>query len=89
MTGKRRIEVFSGGCALCDEAVEQIRGAACASCEIVIHNMRDIGVVEQARWLGVRSVPAVVIDGHLASCCTGAGIDLQVLRDAGLGHLLP
>ena len=29
----------------------------------------------------IRSVPAVVIDGRLASCCTGRGVDLQVLKD--------
>jgi hypothetical protein len=30
-------------------------------------------------------VPAVAIDGKLAECCTGRGINVQVLRAAGLG----
>jgi hypothetical protein len=29
-------------------------------------------------------VPAVAIDGKLAECCTGRGINVQVLRAAGL-----
>ena len=30
-------------------------------------------------------VPAVAIDGKWAECCTGRGINVQVLRAAGLG----
>ena len=37
--------------------------------------------------LGVRSVPAVAIDGRLADCCAGRGIDEASLRAAGW-HLL-
>jgi hypothetical protein len=33
-------------------------------------------------------VPAVLIDGKLADCCAGRGVDLQVLRTAGLGRPL-
>jgi hypothetical protein len=33
-----------------------------------------------------RSVPAVVIDGKLADCCTGRGPDEATLRAAGLGQ---
>jgi hypothetical protein len=41
--------------------------------------------LKRAKALGVRSVPAVAIDGKLAECCTGRGINVQVLRAAGLG----
>jgi predicted DsbA family dithiol-disulfide isomerase len=50
--------------------------------------MKDTNVVERARSLGIRSVPAVVIDGKLADCCSGRGVDVQVLRAAGLGQPL-
>jgi hypothetical protein len=33
--------------------------------------------------LGIRSIPAVVIDGKLASCCTAQDA-IQVLKAAGL-----
>jgi NADH dehydrogenase FAD-containing subunit len=42
--------------------------------------MMDARVLRRAEELGIRSVPAVAIDGKLASCCTGKGVDLQVLE---------
>jgi hypothetical protein len=82
----RKIEVFSAGCATCQEAIEAIRKEACPHCEVIVLDMQDSQVARRAKGLGVRSVPAVVIDGVLASCCSGRGIDIQVLRDAGLGR---
>jgi hypothetical protein len=84
MADKRKIEVLSAGCATCNEAIEAVRREA-GSVEVVVHDMRDIHVVRRARELGVRSVPAVVIDGRLAPCCSGRGVDIQVLKEAGLG----
>jgi glutaredoxin 3 len=86
VAAKRKIEVYSAGCATCQEAIEVIRRAACPSCEVIVHDMRDGEVAKRAKGLGVRSVPAVVIDGKLAGCCAGRGIDLTVLRAAGLGR---
>jgi glutaredoxin 3 len=48
--------------------------------------MNDLNVAERARDLGVRSVPAAAINGQLASCCSGSGIEEQALRAAGLGQ---
>jgi glutaredoxin 3 len=86
MAGKRKIEVYSAGCATRHEAIEVIRRAACPSCEVIVHDMRDVEVAKRAKGLGIRSVPAVIIEGKLAECCTGRGIDLTVLRAAGLGR---
>ena len=61
---------------------------ACPSCEIIVHDMKDVEVAKRAKLLGIRSVPSVVIDGKLADCCAGRGVDLQVLRAAGLGKAL-
>jgi hypothetical protein len=47
--------------------------------------MNDSNVARRAKSLGVRSVPAVVIDGQLADCCKGSGPNPAVLRLAGLG----
>jgi hypothetical protein len=88
MAAKRKIEIFSAGCAACNEVVEMVRRAACPSCEVVIHDMQDIDVAKRAKSLGIRSVPSVVIDGKLADCCSGRGVDEQVLRAAGLGKAL-
>ncbi len=88
MAEKRKIEVFSAGCTVCNDAIEAVKKEACSSCEILVHDMRDVQVIKRARDLGVRSVPAVVIDGKLASCCADGGIDVDVLRNAGLGKAL-
>lgn len=82
---KRKVEVFSAGCACCEEAVALVKRIACSSCEITVLDMKQQPVAERAKQLGIRSVPAVVIDGKLAGCCAGRGPDEQTLRAAGLG----
>jgi len=88
MATKRKIEVFSAGCAACTEVIEMVQRVACPSCEVTVHDMNDIDVAKRAKSLGIRSVPSVVIDGKLADCCSGRGVDEQVLRAAGLGQAL-
>ncbi|GAC1583564.1 MAG: hypothetical protein NVS3B5_18160 [Sphingomicrobium sp.] len=88
MTTKRQVEIFSAGCSVCNEAVELVRNLACGSCEVSVHEMNDISVARRAKELGVRSLPAVVINGKLADCCTGTGVDEAALRRAGIGSAL-
>lgn len=88
MEAKRKIEVFSAGCPVCNEAVEMVRRISCPSCEVTVLDMKDPEVAERARGLGIRSVPAVVIDGKLADCCAGRGPDEAVLKAAGIGKPL-
>ena len=88
MAAKRKIEVFSAGCAACTEVVEMVHRAAGTSDEVIVNDMNDINIATRARSLGIRSVPSVVIDGKLADCCSGRGVDEQVLRAAGLGKAL-
>jgi glutaredoxin 3 len=89
MNGKRVIEVFSAGCPICEETVAMVKRAACPSCEVTILDMQNPEVASRAKSLGIRSVPAVVIDGTLAACCAGRGPDEATLRAAGLGQALP
>ena len=86
MTKTRKIEIFSAGCPICQETVAMVQQSACPSCEITINDTRDPAVAERARALGIRSLPAVVIDGRLAECCAGRGPDESTLRAAGLGR---
>ena len=86
MTMKRKVEVFSSGCPVCQEAIKLVHHLSCGSCEVSILDMNDSSVAKRARDLGVRSVPAVAIDGQLASCCVAGGVDEQALRAAGLGQ---
>jgi predicted DsbA family dithiol-disulfide isomerase len=50
--------------------------------------MHEAAVASKAKQYGVHSVPAVVIDGKLADCCSGAGPQEHTLRAAGLGASL-
>jgi plasmid rolling circle replication initiator protein Rep len=88
MTAKRKIEIFSAGCSICNEVVEMVKKTACASCEVSVLDMHKPEVSERAKKLGIKSLPAVVIDGELADCCRGRGPDLETLKACGLGKPL-
>lgn len=88
MNAKRKIEVFSAGCPACEETIQIVNRVACSSCEVSVLDMEDATVARRAKELGIRSVPAVVIDGKLADCCAGRGPDEATLRSAGLGQPL-
>ena len=81
MANKKQIEVFSAGCSVCKETIETVKRLA-GSHEVVIHDMNKSDTASKAKHYGVRTVPAVVIDGKLASCCTGRGPDEGILRAA-------
>jgi hypothetical protein len=44
--------------------------------------MHQKEIASRAKQHGIRSLPAVVIDGKLAGCCAGRGVDERVLRGA-------
>lgn len=88
MTTTRTIEVFSAGCAICEDTIVLVNQLACPSCEVSVLDTRDPDVAERAKLLGVRSLPAVAINGVLAECCKSGGIDEAALRAAGLGQPL-
>jgi hypothetical protein len=62
-----------------------VQRVACPSCDVSVLDMNNPKVASRAQSLGIRSVPAVVINGKLADCCTGRGPDEATLRAAGLG----
>ena len=79
MHNKRKVEIFSAGCALCQEVIDVVRREAGSSFEVIVRNMMDARSLTRADELGIRSVPAVVIDGKLASNA-GGGVDIQALK---------
>ena len=85
MSNVRKIEIFSAGCPVCDEAIETVNHIACDSCETEVLDMKQPEVATRAKQLGINRVPAIVIDGKLADCCATGGVDEQVLRAAGVG----
>ena len=85
MAVTRKIEVFSAGCAVCEDTIALINRIACPSCEVEILDMHQSEVAKKAKRYGIRSVTAVVVDGKLADCCAGRGPDEASLRAAGIG----
>jgi len=81
MENKRKVEIFSAGCGCCEDTIKLVKSIACPSCDITIKDMKEPVVAERAKQLGIRSVPAVVIDGKLVGC----GPEEATLRAAGIG----
>lgn len=83
---KRKVEIFSAGCPVCEDVIEMVNNLACPSCEIIIHDMHDKDAQTIAEKLGVKSVPAVAINGVLSGCCQGRGVDISTLKNEGIGQ---
>jgi hypothetical protein len=85
MAQRRKIEVFIAGCPVCAEAVQLVEFLAGTEHDIEIRDMHDTAIAVAASGYGIRSLPAVVIDGRLAGCCTGRGLDETTLTREILG----
>jgi len=86
MKSQRQVEIFSAGCPICQDTINLVNQIACPSCTVSVFDTNDSAVAQRANELGVRSVPAVAIDGTLAACCTGKGVSEKALRAAGIGQ---
>ncbi len=84
MSRKRKVEIFTAGCYLCDEAVNLVKSIACDSCEVSIYNLNNEGQ-DKARAYGIISVPTVVVDGKIADCCRQGMVSKSELVAAGIG----
>ncbi len=85
MSAKRKIEIFSAGCPACEEAVQMVNAIACSSCDVQVLDMRQPDVAARAKEYGVRSVPAVAVNGKLLDCCVNRGVDENTLKASGVG----
>ncbi len=86
MPTARNVEVFTAGCPVCDDTVQLVQRLACDACEVDVLDMNDEAVARRAADLGIRSVPAVVVDGTLTGRCTGGGVTEEALRAEGVGQ---
>lgn len=78
----RTIEIFSAGCATCKDTIDMVKKLAGSQHEVHVRDMQHTETATRAKQLGIRSVPAVVVDGKLSGCCAGRGPDEHVLREA-------
>lgn len=88
---KRVVEVFTAGCPLCDETVKLVREVACPSCEVQVYDLREGCATdecrEKANQYGIHRVPAVVVNGKLAECCSHQQpVSREALMTAGIGQ---
>lgn len=87
---KRKVEVFTSGCPVCEPVVEMVKKVACSSCDVVVYDLNkgcDTNECrDKARQYSVTRVPAVAVDGKLLECCKAGTITEQALRDAGVGQ---
>lgn len=66
MATKRKIEVFTAGCPLCDETLERVKTAVReCGCEVIERRCTGDEQCEEAKRYGVRALPAFVVDGNL------------------------
>jgi hypothetical protein len=87
---KRKVEVFTSGCPLCEPVVELVNKVACPSCDVIIYDLNkgsndNIGR-EKAKEYGVTRVPSVAVDAKLLECCNTGTVSEQALREAGVGQ---
>ncbi len=78
----KKIEVFSAGCHACTEAVNMVRRIAGSTRQVEVLDMTRADVAAKAKQLGIHSVPSVVVDGKLATCCAGHGPEEATLHTA-------
>lgn len=88
---KRIVEVFTAGCPLCDETVKLVRAIACPNCEVQVYDLREGCMTnecrEKANQYGIHRVPAVVVNGKLAECCSNQQpVSRETLMAAGVGQ---
>ncbi|MEW6665825.1 MAG: thioredoxin family protein [Thermodesulfobacteriota bacterium] len=88
MEKKRKIEVFTAGCPVCQGVVDMVKELACPHCESTFYNLNNNEGVEQAKAYGVTAVPAVAVNGALLECCKRRPITREDLKAAGLGEPL-
>ncbi|NKE70238.1 thioredoxin family protein [Candidatus Manganitrophus noduliformans] len=86
MAIKRKIEIFTAGCPLCDAAIQLVNEIACPRCEVSVLDLREKGAMARARAIGVVSTPTVAADGRIIDCCKRGEVDRAALAAAGVGQ---
>jgi len=87
---KRKVEMFTSGCYLCDETVQLVKELACPNCEVTVYDLSNPceskECIEKSKAYGINSVPTVVVNGKVVECCQRGKPDKQALMAAGIGQ---
>lgn len=91
MATKRKVEVFTADCPVCEPTVELVRKVACPSCEVIIYDLREGCITNECRdkvkLYGITRLPAVAVNGDLLDCCKVGPVSENDLRAADVGTL--
>jgi glutaredoxin len=60
-----RIQVFTGGCSRCKEAVEMVEVGKCKDCKMETLNVDDPRNRRLVQRYSINAVPSIVIDGKI------------------------
>ena len=85
---RKKVEVFTSGCPICESTVDHVKRLACPSCEVIIYDLtRDNkkGILDKATFYGIERIPAVAVNGKLLECCEMSSVSEDILRQAGVG----
>lgn len=82
----KKIEVFTAGCEFCDSAVSLVNDNAKKDDAVIIYNLNDNNKKKDyqkvADSYGVKSIPAIVVNGNLLDCCKSNGVSKDLLLNA-------
>ncbi|HKP38403.1 MAG TPA: thioredoxin family protein [Pyrinomonadaceae bacterium] len=66
MTGKRKIEVFTAGCSLCEDTVRMVKEAVSScGCEVIERRCSPHHMCDEGKAYGVRAMPTLVVNGAI------------------------
>ncbi|MCJ8163274.1 glutaredoxin [Pontibacter sp. E15-1] len=87
---KRKVEIFTAGCPVCEPVVQMVKDLTCDSCDVTVYNMAEMcddkSCLAKAKAYGVVRMPAVAVDGKLLNCCQNNAITKEELISAGIGQ---
>ena len=92
MASKRKVEVFTAGCSVCEDTIKMVKDLSCESCEVKVYNLNEAcgsgECLEKVNAYGIKRLPTVVVDGKIADCCVTTGPTIEGLKAAGVGVCL-
>lgn len=63
---KRKIEVFTAGCPLCEETLKLVRESVTpCGCEVIERRCEGTECCDEAKTYGVRSMPTIIVNGEI------------------------
>jgi len=85
---KKKVEIFTAGCSVCSPVVDLIKTNASDDCEVIIYDLikqcDSKECISKVVDYGLKSIPAVAVNGALLNCCKTKGVSREELIKAGI-----